>query len=109
VYERALVQELRYRGLDAQPQVPYVIKYREVPVGEYFADILINNQLIIELKCVDRLNNEHKAQCLNYLTASNLPLCLLVNFQHAKVEFHRIIKPAHQNDQRRSETIRTQP
>jgi GxxExxY protein len=60
-------------------------------VGEYFADILVEDVLVIELKCVERLANEHTVQCLNYLRASCLTLCLLVNFQKPKVEWKRVV------------------
>jgi len=62
--------------------------------GEDFADILVEDVLVVELKCVDRSANEHTAQCLNYLRdprASNLGLCLLVNFQESKVEWKRVV------------------
>jgi GxxExxY protein len=67
------------------------VTYKGYNVGEYFADILVEDVLVIELKCADRLANEHTAQCLNYLRASGLGLCLLVNFQKPKVEWKRII------------------
>ena len=60
-------------------------------MGEYFVDILVEDVLMLELKCVERLANEHVAQCLNYLRASGLTLCLLINFQKPKVEWRRII------------------
>ena len=60
-------------------------------VGEYFADILVEDVLVVELKCVERLGNEHTAQCLNYLRASGRRVCLLVNFQKPKVEWKRIV------------------
>ena len=60
-------------------------------MGEYFADILVEDELVVELKCVERLANEHTAQCLNYLRASGRTLCLLVNFQKPKAEWKRII------------------
>jgi GxxExxY protein len=60
-------------------------------VGEYFADRLVEDVLVVELKCAERLANEHVAQCLNYLRASGLTLCLLVNFQKSKVEWRRIV------------------
>ena len=60
-------------------------------VGEYFADILVEHELVVELKCVERLSNEHMAQCLNYLRASGLRYCLLINFQKPKVEWKRVI------------------
>jgi GxxExxY protein len=60
-------------------------------VGEYFADILVEDVLVLELKCVDRLSNDHMAQCLNYLRASGMSLCLLVNFQRPTVEWKRVV------------------
>ncbi len=91
VYERALLIELGARGIRAIPQAPLAVQYKGQPVGDYFVDILVEDTLVIELKCVERLANEHLAQCLNYLRASGRPICLLVNFQRPKVEWKRII------------------
>jgi len=55
--------------------------YKGESVGEYFGDIVVEDAVVIELKCADRLASEHVAQCLNYLRASGKTLCLLVNFQ----------------------------
>jgi GxxExxY protein len=90
VYERALVTELRLRGIRVTAQASLSIDYKGHAVGEYFADILVEDVLVVELKCVERLANEHIAQCLNYLRASGRTLCLLVNFQKPKVEWKRI-------------------
>jgi hypothetical protein len=68
-----------------------VYRYKGHAVGEYFADLLVEDVLVIELKCVERLANEHIAQCLNYQRASGRTLCLLVNFQKPKVEWKRIV------------------
>lgn len=91
VYERALARELMLRGLDVKSQVSYAISYKGQCIGEYFADLLVENQVLVELKCVDRFLNEHVAQCINYLKASGLRLALLVNFQKPRVEWKRII------------------
>jgi GxxExxY protein len=91
VYQRALLRELALRGVRATAQASLAVTYKGYPVGEYFADILVEGVLVIELKCVERLASEHTAQCLNYLRASGLGLCLLVNFQKPKVEWKRII------------------
>jgi GxxExxY protein len=91
VYERALLTELRLRGIRAISQPSFSISYKGQFVGEYFADILVEDVLVIELKCVERLGNEHTAQCINYLRASGRTLCLLVNFQKPKVEWRRIV------------------
>jgi len=97
VYQRALMQELKLRSISAIAEAPLVVKYKRQPVGEYFVDILVDGVLAIELKCVDRLASEHTAQCLNYLRASGLGLCLLVNFQTPKVEWKRIIQGFHES------------
>jgi GxxExxY protein len=91
IYERALLRELTLRGLRAKPQASFKVTYKGGIVGDYFSDILVEDVLVIELKCVDRLTNEHTAQCLNYLKASGLTVCLLVNFQKAKVDWQRIV------------------
>jgi GxxExxY protein len=91
VYERALMRELILRGLGVESQVSFPIAYKQQCVGEYLADLLVEGQLLVELKCADSLSNEHMAQCINYLKASHLRLALLINFQRPKVEWKRII------------------
>ena len=91
VYERALLRELGLRGIRATTQASFVITYKGRNIGEYFADIIVEDVLVVELKCVDRLANQHTAQCLNYLRASGRTLCLLINFQKPKVEWKRIV------------------
>jgi len=91
VYERALVRELAVRGLKAKPQAACKVNYKGHYVGDYFTDILVEDVLLIELKCVECLAPEHTAQCINYLRASGRKVCLLVNFQRPKVEWKRIV------------------
>jgi GxxExxY protein len=91
VYERALLKELNMRGIRASSQKSFAVTYKGHSVGEYFADIIVEDVLVIELKCVERLANEHLAQCLNYVRASGMPICLLINFQKPKVEWKRVI------------------
>lgn len=91
VYERALVKELQVRGLEAEAQVPIQVFYKGDPIGDYFADVLVEGKLIVELKCVQQLTDEHIAQSLNYLRATNRTLALLVNFQNPKVEWKRVV------------------
>ncbi len=91
IYERALLRELTLRGLRAKAQVSFPVVYKGACVGEYYADIVVENVLVVELKCVDRFAGEHLAQCLNYLKASGRSVCLLVNFQKSKVEWRRIV------------------
>jgi GxxExxY protein len=91
VYERALVRELGLRGIRAVAQSSCAVIYKGQYVGEYFADIIVEDVLVIELKCVERLTDVHTAQCLNYLRASGRTVCLLVNFQRPRVEWRRIV------------------
>jgi GxxExxY protein len=91
VYQRALLYELSLRGIRALAEASFPVTYKGRSVGEYFADILVEDGLVIELKCAEHLSNEHTAQCINYLRASGRTLCLLVNFQKPKVEWKRIV------------------
>jgi GxxExxY protein len=77
--------------LGVESQVSYPVTYKGQCVGEYVADLLVENQVLVELKCVDRFTIEHMAQCINYLKASHLRLALLINFQKPKVEWKRIV------------------
>jgi GxxExxY protein len=95
VYERALVRELEIRGIRAAGQSSMPVVYKGKPVGDYYADILVEDRLVVELKCVERLSREHSAQCLNYLRASGKSVCLLVNFENPKVEWRRIVCAVH--------------
>ena len=91
VYERALLRELELRGIRAVGQAPLNVTYKKYEVGEYYVDILVEDLLMVELKCAEHLGDEHVAQCLNYLKASGKTVCLLVNFQRPKVEWRRIV------------------
>jgi GxxExxY protein len=91
VYHRALIQELTLRGLSVRSEVQFPVRYKGQNAGDYVADLVVGGQLIVELKCAESLSNEHMAQCINYLKASGLKLALLINFQHSKVEWKRVI------------------
>ena len=91
VYENALAHELRNAGLKVQQQHGITIYYDGVAVGEYTADLLVEGVLLLELKAVKNLDDIHLAQCLNYLKATNLRLCLLMNFAKPKLEVRRIV------------------
>jgi len=91
VYENALALELRTAGLEAKQQQSVRVLYRGQQVGEYFADLLVEERVIVELKAVAALNEIHRAQCLNYLKASHLRICLLMNFAKPRLEVRRIV------------------
>src|SRR5258705_4348204 len=91
VYERALLHELRLQGIRTVAQASFPVLDKGQRAGEYIADILVEDKVVVELKCVEHLGKEHMAQCLNYLRASGIGICLLVNFQKPTVEWKRIV------------------
>lgn len=80
VYENALKYELEKRGFIVQKQRPIKVYYDDVLVGEYFADLIVNNKVIIELKAAESLCEEHEYQLINYLKATEIEVGLLLNF-----------------------------
>lgn len=95
-YENALAHELARAGLRVEQQVRLKVWYDEVVVGEYIADLIVEGFVLIELKAVQGLEAIHSAQCINYLAATKLPICLLFNFGK-RVEVKRIAGPALQD------------
>ncbi len=91
VYENALMIELGNMGIRAQAQAPVNVLYKDQVVGEYFADILVEDAVILELKTVDELTKIHEAQLLNYLKATGLEVGLLVNFKDKKAKIRRMV------------------
>ena len=91
VYERALARELQLRGIKVANQVKLPVTYKDRAVGDYVVDLLVEDVLAVELKCVDRLAPEHTAQCINYLKACNRTVCLLINFQRSKLDWKRVV------------------
>ena len=94
VYENALLLELRQKGLKAESQVPMQVIYKGHVVGDYYADIIVEDTVILELKAIDQLQNIHKAQMINYLRATGKNVGLLVNFKQPKAEIKRIVLDA---------------
>ena len=80
VYENALKIELEKNKLFVEKQKPIKVHYNDKIVGEYFADLIVNEQIIIELKAAESLCEEHEFQLINYLKATNIELGLLLNF-----------------------------
>jgi len=91
VYENALAHELRKIGLDIRQQESIKVYYDNIVVGDYIADIVVEKQVLVELKALKNLDEIHVAQCLNYLKATGLKLCLLLNFGNPKLEIKRIV------------------
>lgn len=90
IYENALAHELRKTGLKVQQQHPIKVWYDAIVIGDYVADLLVEDCVLVELKAVKALDEIHSAQCLNYLKATGLRLCLLINFGNRRVEIKRL-------------------
>ncbi len=92
VYENALAQELRDSGLAVEQQRSVKVHYHGAVVGEYSTDLLVEGVLLVELKTVRALDDVHRMQCTNYLKATGLPLCLLLNFGKPRLEIKRVVR-----------------
>ncbi len=91
VYHRALLQELSSRGIQARTQCAMQILYKGAPVGDYVADLIVEDRLILELKALPALTSAHEAQLLNYLKGAGLRVGLLVNFGTPKIHWKRLV------------------
>jgi len=92
VYEKCLIIELLKAGLLIEAQKAISVFYDGENVGEFIADIIVNDTVILELKAVKQLAKAHEVQSVNYLTATGKPVGLLINFGEDKVEIKRKIK-----------------
>jgi GxxExxY protein len=91
VYEKALVTELKLQGVQAEAQVPITIRYKNEIVGDYFADLIVEGSIILELKAQQELAPANEAQLMNYLKASGVRVGMLVNFAFPKASIKRIV------------------
>ena len=91
VYENALAFELRGHGLKAEQQKSITVRYKKELVGDYIADLLVEDVVIVELKTVDQLSDAHRAQMLNYLKATGVRVGLLINFHGRHLTWLRLI------------------
>ena len=91
VYENALLEELKEQGLSARSQVPIKVIYKKEVVGEYFADIVVEDSVILELKAQQKISKIHEAQLLNYLKATNIRVGMLVNFAFPRATIKRLV------------------
>lgn len=89
VYEKALLIALRQKGLNADSQISLAVKFREIVVGEFFVDILVEKKILLELKAATALTKEHQAQIINYLKATGVEVGMLINFGNPKLEYRR--------------------
>ena len=92
VYENSMMVLLNKNNIKAKQQFPVSVHFENVVVGEYFADFMIEDKILVELKTVEKITDVHFAQVLNYLKATGIKLGLLINFGPRKLEYERIIK-----------------
>ncbi len=92
VYEKCMLIELRKAGLTAESQKPITVYYEDEIVGEFVADIIVNDTIILELKSLRRIIKAHEVQLVNYLVATGKPAGLILNFGESKVDVKRKVK-----------------
>ena len=94
VYRKAMVIEIEDSGLPVQQESPLKVLYRDKIVGNFFVDLLVDDELIVELKSVERLGKVHEAQLVNYLVATGIEVGLLINFGSTGVDVKRKYRTA---------------
>jgi GxxExxY protein len=92
VYQAALERELELRKIPFQKQVHLPVTYKDLCIGDYIADFVVENKLIVEIKSVSALNANHQAQAMHYLAATGYRLALLLNFGTPSLQQRRVIK-----------------
>ncbi|MFA7061630.1 MAG: GxxExxY protein [Pedobacter sp.] len=91
VYQKALVKELLLRGLKAEAQKEIIVRYKGEDIGSFYADIVVNDAIILELKAIENLTKIHEAQLLHYLKGTGLKLGFLINFGKEKAIYKRMV------------------
>ncbi len=91
VYENALTIELKTSGLQCEQQKPIPVTYHGMVVGDYYADILVEGQVILEIKAAKAIDDTHKAQLINYLKGTGIHRGLILNFGTAKLGISRMV------------------
>ena len=91
VYENALIVELKEKNIPLKQQSRFTVDYKGVIVGTYIPDLIVFNEIIVEIKSVDRIGNAEKGQVLNYLKTTGLKVGILLNFKNPKLEWERVV------------------
>jgi len=92
VYENAMMVLLRREGIHAKQQAPITVYFDGEVVGDYYADILVKDKIILELKAIEKITDVHRAQTLNYLKATGLHLAILLNFGKERLQYERFVR-----------------
>ncbi|MGR3179055.1 MAG: GxxExxY protein [Candidatus Anammoxibacter sp.] len=90
-YERALCIEMESQNISYEQQKAYPVYYKNIHIDDYIPDFLVENAIIVDIKTVERIVDEHVGQILNYLKISKLKIGMVVNFKHPKLEWKRIV------------------
>ena len=92
VYENAVMILLEREEIHATQQAPIKVHFEGEIVGDYYADILVENKIILELKAIEKITDVHRAQTLNYLKATGLRLAILLNFGKERLQYERFVR-----------------
>ena len=94
LYENSLVVEFKRRGIAFDQQHRFEVSYKGEHVGEYIPDLIAYGKVVVDAKCIDQITDHERGQMLNYLRITKLPVGLILNFKHAKLEWERIVLTA---------------
>lgn len=94
VYKNALLIAIQQKGLNVVAEQSFEVVFRGKNIGKYIADLIVENSIVVELKCCKSLLSDHQAQVINYLKVSGLPVGLLINFGNQKLEYKRLHHPS---------------
>ncbi len=99
VYENSMIIELQKLGLSCESQKPIKVYYNNKIVGDYYADIIVENKIIIELKAVEKIIKIHEVQLVNYLKATDIEVGLLLNFGSEPQHIRRVLTKEYRNNE----------
>jgi len=91
IYENCLCVELRLRNISYNQQERHQVLYKGELVGEYIPDLVVQQKLIVDTKTIDRITDHERGQMLNYLLITTLPVGIILNFKHARLEWQRLV------------------
>ncbi len=91
VYENAMMLLLKEKGIEAKQQFPIPVYFKGEKIGEYFADILVDDKIILELKTIEKITNIFRAKAIHYLKATEKKLAIIINFKSESLQYERII------------------
>ena len=91
VYENSMMLLLKEKGIEAKQQYPIPVHFKGTKIGEYFADILMDDKVILELKTVDKITNLFRAKAIHYLKATEKKLAIIINFKSESLQYERIV------------------